>query len=121
AAFANLNDMAAFTVSIPWGRWYFHHEAHSQFGGSGETLGFAPAQFALVPAASVQATILRMNTNTVRLQFRGPPARGIVLEHSADLSSWTPLVTNSLNSTGAWSYTHSMSGAVRRFYRAILP
>jgi uncharacterized repeat protein (TIGR01451 family) len=45
ASFQNLSDMAAITVSVPLGRWYFHHEGSSQFGGSAETIGYADALF----------------------------------------------------------------------------
>jgi hypothetical protein len=50
ATFANLNDMASITVSVPLGRWYFHHEGASQFGARDETLGFADATFISPPA-----------------------------------------------------------------------
>ncbi|MFN0068006.1 MAG: M36 family metallopeptidase [Limisphaerales bacterium] len=43
--FTNLSDMASFTVSPARGRWYFHHEGVSQFGGSDETAGYADAEF----------------------------------------------------------------------------
>lgn len=45
ATFSNLSDMAAFTVSPSRGRWYFHHEGVSQFGGSDESIGYADATF----------------------------------------------------------------------------
>ncbi len=43
--FFNLSDMAAFTVSVPRQRWYFHYEGSAQFGGTSETLGYANATF----------------------------------------------------------------------------
>jgi uncharacterized repeat protein (TIGR01451 family) len=43
--FFNLSDMAAFTVSVPRQRWYFHYEGNGQFGGTSETLGYANATF----------------------------------------------------------------------------
>ncbi len=42
--FDNLGDMGSFTVDPYRGRWYFHHSGYSQFGGFGETLGFASAE-----------------------------------------------------------------------------
>ncbi|HWN94119.1 MAG TPA: Calx-beta domain-containing protein, partial [Methylomirabilota bacterium] len=45
ASFSNLSDMAAFTVSVPLNRWYFHYEGSGQFGGSAETIGYADAIF----------------------------------------------------------------------------
>ncbi len=45
ATFSNLSDLASWTVSPAMGRWYFHHENSSQFGGIGEVLGFATATF----------------------------------------------------------------------------
>lgn len=41
--FTNLADMCSIAVSPSQGRWYFHHEGASQFGGSDETLGWCPA------------------------------------------------------------------------------
>ena len=43
ATFANLGDMASFTVVPSLNRWYFHHESSSQFGSFAEALGFADA------------------------------------------------------------------------------
>ena len=43
--FANLSDMAVFTVSLSRNRWYFHYEGNGQFGGTSETLGYADAAF----------------------------------------------------------------------------
>ena len=45
ATFANLSDMASFTVSVAQNRWYFHHEGGSQFGSFAESLGYADATF----------------------------------------------------------------------------
>jgi hypothetical protein len=120
-SFANLSDMAGFTVSVPRDRWYFHHEYGSQFGGSAETLGFATARFAFVPAGIVQATIARLNNSTVQLEFHGPPAHSVILEQSTDLASWLPVATNLLSPAGAWTFSNSISGTPRRFYRAVLP
>lgn len=49
ATFANLNDMANFTVLPSMGRWYFHHEGTSQFRVGDETLGFADATMVVPP------------------------------------------------------------------------
>lgn len=49
ATFANLNDMASFTVVPSLGRWYFHHEGTSQFRSGDETLGFADATLVVPP------------------------------------------------------------------------
>jgi Ca2+-binding RTX toxin-like protein len=40
-SFTNLSDMCGFAVSVPRGRWFWHHEGASQFGGAtqGEFLG----------------------------------------------------------------------------------
>lgn len=45
AVFENLSDMASFTVSLPYNRWYFHHQFTSQFSTFYETTGFADAAF----------------------------------------------------------------------------
>lgn len=49
ALFSNLSDLASWTVAPFVGRWYFHHEYGSQFGGSTETLGYADASFEIGP------------------------------------------------------------------------
>jgi uncharacterized repeat protein (TIGR01451 family) len=56
-AFESLSDMAAFTVSVPRQRWYFHHEGTSQFRSGDETLGLAEATLAVgVQSADVSIT-----------------------------------------------------------------
>ncbi|MFO0560813.1 MAG: fibrinogen-like YCDxxxxGGGW domain-containing protein [Polyangiales bacterium] len=40
ATFTNLSDMCSFTVAPAQGRWFFHHEGVSQFGGSDESVGY---------------------------------------------------------------------------------
>lgn len=47
ANFLNLSDMASISASVRRGRWYFHHEGASQFGGTDETIGFASAAFSV--------------------------------------------------------------------------
>jgi len=49
AQFNSLSDMASITVSIPQGRWYFHHEGGSQFFSGSECLGYAEATFLVDP------------------------------------------------------------------------
>ncbi len=58
ATFSSLSDMASLTVSVPRGRWYFHHEGASQFGGSDESVGYADAQFELSPGSGVPPQII---------------------------------------------------------------
>ncbi len=53
ATFANLSDMASFTVSIPRNRWYFHHEGTSQFRSGDEALGYANATFSVVSSEGI--------------------------------------------------------------------
>jgi hypothetical protein len=122
AIFTNLNDMACFTVSVPRSRWYFHHEAASQFGGVNETLGWATARFAFVPTGYfVPASMTRLNGNTVRMEFRGPPVTTAVIQVSTNLTAWSPIATNALGASGIWIYTNTAPGIPRRFYRAFLP
>jgi len=56
--FSHLSDLASFTVDPYRGRWYFHHEGGSQFGGSSETLGFASAEIAFVSVANQPPVML---------------------------------------------------------------
>jgi hypothetical protein len=52
AEFSSLSDMAAFTVSVPLNRWYFHYEGGSQFGGASETIGYAEALLRVGPCVN---------------------------------------------------------------------
>lgn len=45
--FVDLADMASISASVRRGRWYFHHQHVSQFGGTNETVGFCTAQFSV--------------------------------------------------------------------------
>ncbi|MGV3663164.1 MAG: S8 family serine peptidase, partial [Prosthecobacter sp.] len=45
ATFTGLGEMANWTASPANNRWYFHVEGSTQFGGSGETLGYANATY----------------------------------------------------------------------------
>ncbi len=56
AVFSNLADMCSLTVSPLSGRWYFHHEAASQFGGGSETVGFCRASWADSGSADLSVT-----------------------------------------------------------------
>jgi hypothetical protein len=64
--FANLSDMCSFTVDPAGGRWYFHHEGTSQFGGADESIGFCPASFA---GGSATLNFPTVNSNIVAMGF----------------------------------------------------
>jgi Bacterial Ig domain/Immunoglobulin I-set domain/Immunoglobulin domain len=52
ATFNYLGDMAAITVSLPFNRWYFHHQYSSQFSSYYGTSGFADAELVTSQAGS---------------------------------------------------------------------
>src|SRR6185369_9816844 len=84
-SFSNLSDMASFTVSPLYGRWYFHHESSSQFGGFSETVGYADATFNIALACSNCPTILAQPTNVT--VFAGSSASfGVLAGGAAPLS-----------------------------------
>ena len=51
--FLNLSDMASINASVSRGRWYFHFENSSQFGGTNQTVGYCSASFSVTPNAVV--------------------------------------------------------------------
>jgi uncharacterized repeat protein (TIGR01451 family) len=53
ANFINLSDMASMSASVSRGRWYFHFEGQSQFGGSNQTVGYCSAAFSVTPNAVI--------------------------------------------------------------------
>jgi sugar lactone lactonase YvrE len=71
-AFTNLSDMAACVFDADNNRLYFHHENSSQFGGSGETLGFVATIKTASPAScsSVRVPVVvnvSYNTPTIAI------------------------------------------------------
>ena len=98
-SFSNLSDMASFTVSPLVGRWYFHYEGSSQFGGTSETIGYADATFNIVLACSNCPTILRQPTNLT--VFAGSSASFDVLAGGAAPLSyqWQWFATNLAGAT----------------------
>src|SRR5439155_23368358 len=58
ATFANLANVASITVSLPFNRWYFHHQGYSQFGDRYQEIGFADAAF-VSSAVPVAPSIVR--------------------------------------------------------------
>jgi hypothetical protein len=49
ANFMSLSDMASFTFSPQYNRWYWHHEGGSQFGGGDESIGYCDGTFSAAP------------------------------------------------------------------------
>jgi hypothetical protein len=67
----------------------------------------------------LSATILQNNGNS-QLLLSGPSAHGYVLEASADLLNWLPVMTNSSATDSPLQFTDPVStNAVQRFYRAL--
>jgi len=127
ATFSSLSDMASFTVSVSRGRWYFHHEGGSQFGGSDESVGYATAQFGLsagsnlppvvvlaprsaqvLQGSNVVFSVTAVGTPTLayQWQFNGtnvPGAIGanlfIVDLQSDELGIYTVVITNAFGAT----------------------
>ena len=62
--------------------------------------------------------ILQLNATQYRIGVNGISGQTIVLQASADLYNWFPLVTNTLTSS-RWTYTNSLP-ADPLFYRAML-
>ena len=128
ASFANLSDMACFTVDPARQRWYFHHEYASQFGGAYETLGYADASLVFRAGPPPPDRSLRLELapalagGPMFLSVRGPAGSNCVLLASTDLVSWTPLATNSLPASGLLTLPAPASPpAPQRFYRALQP
>jgi hypothetical protein len=57
----------------------------------------------------------------VSFELRGSPSSTVVLESSSNLATWSPLATGVLSPSGVWTYSNSIPGPPRRFYRALVP
>jgi uncharacterized repeat protein (TIGR01451 family) len=79
ARFANLSDMAVFTISPSRSRWFFHYEGTGQFRAGDETLGSAKAIFTTDPGFPVLLRDPQSQTNypggtvTFSVEPRGTP------------------------------------------------
>jgi hypothetical protein len=121
AAFSNLNDMAAFTVSIRSNRWYFHHEGASQFGGLSETIGYASAAFSGAQIGADISPVIIVGSkvgNSFSLSFQGQSGRTYVIEYKDTLNAagWTFLQTLP-GSGGPMNVMDNTAIGPMRFYR----
>ena len=71
---------------------------------------------------------LAIRHNGANLEFsgaNGTPLAGYVILSSTNpavpLSSWTPVVSNSLDTAGAFAWTNALDNASARFFRVLLP
>jgi hypothetical protein len=64
--------------------------------------------------------IARLSASLFRIGVSGLAGQTIVIQNSTNLSTWIPLVTNTL-ATNRWLYTNNPpANAASRFYRAVL-
>ncbi|HXG48766.1 MAG TPA: immunoglobulin domain-containing protein, partial [Methylomirabilota bacterium] len=96
ATFDNLSDMCSFSLSVARGRWYFHHEGGSQFGGNVETIGYADARFdRTAPTLSQFDDLLTAEDTPLDLDFRvsdpeTPATNIVVTARSSDVAVVAP-------------------------------
>jgi hypothetical protein len=65
-------------------------------------------------------SIVPLNASQSQIVVNGLPSQTIMLQTSADLTNWQPLVTNTLT-TNTWVYTNTPgAGTNLQFYRAML-
>ncbi len=114
ASFSNLSDMACITVCPALGRWYFHHEGSSQFGGVNETIGYADAAF------NYGLVILPPVVTSGQMQFSFATAEGqsyvTEYKHTLTNSSWIPFQTNVGDGT-IQTVTNLITSDPQRFFR----
>jgi hypothetical protein len=123
ATFVNLGDMCSISVSIARGRWYFHYQGNAQFGGFGETIGYATATFDRVPRISMTVTNRTINEDTttgpISLNVQDETVNQVVLS----ASSSNPLLIASSNivfSGTSISRTVTMTPRADQFGTAIV-
>ena len=104
ASFSNLGDMASLTVSIPNGRWYFHHDYSSQFGGTTETLGYADAQ--LVVIGSTNPPVISIQPTNQAIEINQPAVLQVIAYGTSPLSyQWRK---NGMNIAGATNAAYAI-------------
>jgi len=106
ATFTNLSDMCSFTVSPNAGRWYWHHEGGSQFGGSDESIGYcdlpSPPRFRVTTMSTARCTQSVDTQGGGAGDQRGVLAvTGTTVLYSGDTATVsTPLALGALTSAG---------------------
>jgi len=102
ASFADLSDLASFTVSPVTNRWYFHYEGVGEFGGSSETLGYADAEIVLTTFADISRVAPNTRTQavgSVDITFLAPinaatfNFQDVILRRNGGVNLITPAVT----------------------------
>ncbi|MEQ2008635.1 MAG: Ig-like domain-containing protein, partial [Limisphaerales bacterium] len=98
-SFANLNDLASFTVVPGMNRWYFHNETVNQFSTynnyGGEVLGYADASF-IYQAPPVSGVAFSASTVSVLEDSGAASVAGLVTNAPGGTVSFS--VANSSNS-----------------------
>jgi len=116
-----VTTLATFNGSIPNGIWSLYVVDDAQIdtgnisGGWSLTLGWGAAP--PPPPRFISLSILSDGSFQATLQ--GQPGKTYVIQASVDLTSWTPVSTNTLSGqTGNFVDPHNPS-LTRRFYRAV--
>jgi len=79
-----------------------------------------PAVISVAPAVvSLRAALLPSGSLQITLQ--GQPFQTYVIEASADLATWSPIVTNSTTAEGLMNCVDPTSSANQQFYRGRSP
>jgi hypothetical protein len=132
ASFNNLGDMASFTYSPTYNRWYYHYESSAQFGSNYETVGYATGSHSITSAScpsnsrtSVTVTIANPPTLTTtsisNINSTSATSGGNITDGGASSvtergvcwsTSQNPTTSNSktTDGTGDGSFTSSITG-----------
>lgn len=121
ATFTNLSDLASWTVSPSRGRWYFHHEYGSQFGGSSETLGYADATFEIglptQPPVITSPLTATATTNApfsynIRASLSPTSYQATGLPAGLSVNTSTGLISGTVSAAGVYTFNISATNVV---------
>jgi len=73
------------------------------------------------PVVVAQLTPLAVSGTNFEFNLSGLVGSNYVIQASSNLTSWLPVSTNTVLSTGSVVVTNTVSGQNRKFYRAMLP
>lgn len=120
-AISPTKDTAPGQAAIIWGQIHPTSKPHEDTDGDGQTKGAERRSGTdpLDPTQSLRITSFSLNGSEAKLAWQSVPGRTYHIQHSADLSAWTTLLT--VTATAPISQETLPTAGPRTFFRVVTP